>query len=149
MRAVLQRVSRASVTVDEESIAAINGGLLVLLGVAEGDAQEDAERLAKKTAELRIFPDNEGRFNRSILDASGSALVVSQFTLMADTRRGRRPSFTSAARPEVAEPLVNRYAQALKSQGVQVQLGRFGAHMLVSLENDGPVTIILESERAS
>jgi D-aminoacyl-tRNA deacylase len=98
---------------------------------------------------LRIFPDNEGRFNRSILDASGSALVVSQFTLMADTRRGRRPSFTSAARPEVAEPLVNRYAQALKSQGVQVQLGRFGAHMLVSLENDGPVTIILESERAS
>jgi D-aminoacyl-tRNA deacylase len=149
MRAVLQRVASASVTVDGIWIAAIDSGLLILLGVAEGDAPDDAERLAKKTAELRIFPDDEGRFDRSIRDVSGSALVVSQFTLLADTRRGRRPSFTGAARPEVAEPLVSRYAQALKSQGIQVQLGRFGAHMLVSLENDGPVTIILESERAS
>jgi D-tyrosyl-tRNA(Tyr) deacylase len=149
MRAVLQRVSSAAVHVDGDSIATIDLGLLIFLGVAEGDAAEDAERLAKKTAELRIFPDGAGRFDQSLYDVSGSALVVSQFTLLADTRRGRRPSFTSAARPEIAEPLVNRYVQALRHRGVQVQSGRFGAHMVVTLANDGPVTIILESEKAS
>jgi D-tyrosyl-tRNA(Tyr) deacylase len=149
VRAVLQRVLSASVSVDGFSIAEINGGLLVLLGVAEGDASEDAERLAKKTAELRVFPDEQGRFDRSLLDVSGEALVVSQFTLLADTSRGRRPSFTAAARPDVAQPLVDRYMQVLTDQGVRVKSGRFGAHMLVQLENDGPVTIILGSEKAS
>lgn len=146
MRAVLQRVHRASVAVEGERIAEIGVGLLILLGVAEGDEGRDAEWLARKTAELRIFADDEGRFNRSLLDCSGSALVVSQFTLLADTRRGRRPSFVGAARPEEAEPLVKHYVEALRERGVEVHSGRFGAHMLVSLENDGPVTIILESE---
>ena len=149
MRAVLQRVDRAAVAVAGEQIAAIRRGLLVLLGVAEGDRPGDAEWLARKTAELRIFPDEEGRFNRSLLDCSGSALVVSQFTLLADTRRGRRPSFIGAARPEEAERLVGHYSGALRALGLEVQSGRFGAHMLVSLENDGPVTIILESEKKS
>jgi D-tyrosyl-tRNA(Tyr) deacylase len=146
MRAVLQRVDRASVSVDGECVGAIGRGLLVLLGVARGDSQGDAEWLAKKTAELRIFPDDEGRFNRSLVDSAGAALVVSQFTLLADTRRGRRPSFVEAAAPEDAAPLVQSYAEALQRQGVTVQTGRFGAHMLVSLDNNGPVTIILESE---
>jgi D-tyrosyl-tRNA(Tyr) deacylase len=149
MRAVLQRVSRASVAVDGELIAEISSGLLVLLGVAQGDSRADADWLARKTAELRIFADEQGRFNQSLLDCSGAALVVSQFTLLADTRRGRRPSFSEAARPENAAPLVDHYSETLRGQGVWVQLGRFGAHMLVSLENDGPVTIILESERKS
>lgn len=146
MRAVLQRVDRASVSIDGERVGAIASGLLILLGVARGDDHADAEWLAKKTAELRIFPDEQGRFNRSLLDCSGAALVVSQFTLLADTRRGRRPSFVEAAAPQDAEPLVRLYAEALRAQGVEVQTGRFGAHMLVSLENNGPVTIILESE---
>jgi len=149
MRAVLQRVNQASVAVAGERIAAISRGLIVLLGVAEGDTPGDAEWLARKTAEMRIFPDEEGRFNKSLLDCAGSALVVSQFTLLADTRRGRRPSFAGAARPEVAEPLVQHYSVALRDLGLQVRTGRFGAHMLVSLENDGPVTIILESEKKS
>ncbi len=150
MRAVLQRVDRASVSVEssgqDEVIGCIARGLLILLGVARGDSPIDAERLAKKTAELRIFPDDDGRFNRSLLDSGGAALVVSQFTLLADTRRGRRPSFIDAAPPEDAEPLVSGYVEALRALGVDVQTGRFGAHMVVALENNGPVTIVLESE---
>lgn len=146
MRAVIQRVDRASVSVNGAVIGTIAAGLLVLLGIAQGDEERDVERLAKKTAELRIFPDQEGRFNRSLLDSGGAALVVSQFTLLADTRRGRRPSFASAAAPERAEPLVELYSEALRRQGIEVQTGKFGAHMIVSLENNGPVTIILKSE---
>lgn len=146
MRAVLQRVRRASVTVGDEVTGAIAGGLLILLGIALGDDAAAAERLARKTAELRIFADDAGRFNRSLLDSGGEALVVSQFTLLADTRRGRRPSFSVAAPPQQAEPLVRQYEDALRHRGVRVQSGRFGAHMLVALENDGPVTIVLESD---
>jgi D-tyrosyl-tRNA(Tyr) deacylase len=146
MRAVLQRVDHAAVTVEDQRITEIGRGLLILLGVAQGDQRGDAEWLAKKTAELRIFPDEEGRFNRSLLDCSGAALVVSQCTLLADTRRGRRPSFVNAAAPEDAEPLVRHYADALKMQGLDVQTGRFGAHMIVRIDNNGPVTIMLESE---
>jgi D-tyrosyl-tRNA(Tyr) deacylase len=146
MRALLQRVDRASVTADGELLGRIGRGLLILLGVARGDRPADAVQLAKKTAELRIFPDSEGRFNRSLLDCAGEALVVSQFTLLADTRRGRRPSFVDAAPPEEAVPLVDGYVAALRGLGVEVQTGRFGAHMLVNLENNGPVTILLESE---
>jgi D-aminoacyl-tRNA deacylase len=145
MRAVVQRVNHASVKVDGELTGAIGVGLLVLLGIARGDEASDATKLAKKTAELRIFPDEAGRFNRSLLDLGSAVLVVSQFTLLADTRRGRRPSFADAAPPEEAQPLVQHYEQALRDLGVSVQSGRFGAHMLVELENDGPVTILLES----
>ena len=126
-------------------MGAIGCGLAVLLGVARGDAAEDAERLARKTAELRIFPDAAGRFSLSLLDIGGEALVVSQFTLLADTRRGRRPDFTAAAPPEEAEPLVERYVSVLKQMGVPVATGRFGAHMLVEILNDGPVTILLDT----
>lgn len=146
MRTVVQRVDRASVSVDNLIVGEIGPGLLVLLGVARGDGADDAERLARKTAALRIFADENGKFNRSLIDCGGAALVVSQFTLLADTRRGRRPSFTDAAPPEEAEPLVERFAQALREQGVRVATGRFGAQMLVSLANNGPVTIVLESE---
>src|SRR5690606_25904490 len=125
---------------------AIDGGLLVLVGVRDGDDEAMARRLAAKTAELRIFPDEGGRFNRSLLERAGEALVVSQFTLYGDTRKGRRPSFNDAARPEVAEPLVSAYADALRQAGVRVAEGRFGAYMQVSLVNDGPVTLILDSE---
>jgi D-aminoacyl-tRNA deacylase len=145
MRLVLQRVSSASVAVDGETVAEIAGGLLVLVGVREGDDEAEAQRLASKTSEMRIFPDEDGRFNRSLLESGGEALVVSQFTLYADLRKGRRPSFNDAARPELAEPLVEAYAGALESQGVRVARGRFGAHMQVELVNDGPVTIILDS----
>jgi D-tyrosyl-tRNA(Tyr) deacylase len=131
--------------VDGETVGAIEGGLPVLLGIREGDAAADAERLAAKTAELRVFADAEGRFNRSLLETGGSALVVSQFTLYADLRRGRRPSFDAASRPEVAAPLVETFAVALERLGVPVQKGRFGAHMLVESVNDGPVTIILDT----
>ena len=146
MRAVIQRVSRASVTVAGERLAEIEQGLVVLLGVAEGDTAEDVHRLARKTAELRIFSDADGRFNLSLLDVGGEALVVSQFTLLADTRKGRRPSFTRAAPPEEAEPLVEAFAAALRETGVEVGMGRFGARMLVEIHNQGPVTIVLDSE---
>ena len=126
-------------------MGAIGCGLAVLLGVARGDAAEDAERLARKTAELRIFPDAAGRFSLSLLDIGGEALIVSQFTLLADTRRGRRPDFIAAAPPEEAEPLVERYVSVLKQMGVPVATGRFGAHMLVEILNDGPVTILLDT----
>ncbi|HXH21669.1 MAG TPA: D-aminoacyl-tRNA deacylase [Dehalococcoidia bacterium] len=146
MRVVLQRVTSAAVRVGGETVGAIGPGLVAFVGVAEGDAAADARRLATKTAELRIFSDAEGRFNLSLLEAGGEALVISQFTLHADTRRGRRPSFAAAARPEIAEPLVEAYASALEACGVRVARGRFGAHMSVDVFNDGPVTIILDSE---
>ena len=132
-------------TVGEERVADIGRGLVVLLGVAAGDGPEDAAKLARKTAELRIFADAAGRFDLSLLDISGQALVVSQFTLLADTRKGRRPSFTQAAAPDEAEPLVDAFCAALREVGVEVQTGRFGAHMLVEIHNDGPVTIVLDS----
>ena len=147
MKALVQRVLSAQVHVEEELTGAIGPGLLVFLGVEKGDTENEAIYLANRTAHLRIFSDDAGRFNRSLKDELGSALVVSQFTLMADTRRGHRPSFTDAAPPEVAAPLVNRYADALRVEGVEVATGRFGAHMRVSLENDGPVTILLESKK--
>jgi D-tyrosyl-tRNA(Tyr) deacylase len=146
MRLVLQRVSRASVTVDGAVVGEIGRGLLALVGVAETDDAALAQRLAAKTAEMRIFSDAEGKFNLSLLDVGGEALVVSQFTLHADTRKGRRPSFLGAARPEVAEPIVLDYGRGLEELGVRVARGRFGQHMRVELVNDGPVTIIIDSE---
>ncbi len=143
MRAVLQRVSRASVRTEEATLGAIGAGLVVLLGVADGDTAADADRLAGKVARLRIFPADDGRFDRSLLDTGGSALVVSQFTLLASTVKGNRPSFTEAAKPELAEPLVERFCVALRELGLQVETGRFGARMQVELVNDGPVTIVL------
>ncbi len=146
MRAVLQRVSSASVTVEGEMVASIDAGLLVLLGVADGDGPEEARKLAAKAADLRIFPDGEGRFDRSLLDHGGEALVVSQFTLLADVRKGRRPSFVGAAAPEEATKLVDVFVRSLRDAGVATATGRFGANMLVRLENDGPVTIIMDSD---
>jgi len=145
MRAVVQRVSQASVTVGDEVVGAIGHGLLILLGIGVGDSEAEARLLAEKTANLRIFADEEGRFNRSLLDIGGEALVVSQFTLYADTRRGRRPSFSDAAPPEIAAPLVDIFADELRRLGVAVSTGRFGAMMRVALVNDGPVTILLDS----
>jgi D-tyrosyl-tRNA(Tyr) deacylase len=145
LKAVLQRVTRASVAVGGETVAAVGRGLVVLLGAAQGDGPDDARKLAKKTAELRIFPDADGKFNLSLLDVGGEALVVSQFTLLADSRKGRRPSFVGAAPPDEAEPLVEAFAAALADAGVPVATGRFGAKMLVEIHNDGPVTITLDS----
>jgi D-tyrosyl-tRNA(Tyr) deacylase len=144
MRALIQRVSHASVTVDEQIVSKIGKGLLILLGVGHGDGEEQAQFLADKIANLRIFEDEEGKTNLSVLDVKGEALVVSQFTLYADTRKGRRPSFTDAALPEIAEPLVNHFAELLRRYGVPTQSGKFGEHMLVEIHNDGPVTIWLD-----
>ncbi len=144
MRAVLQRVRRGSVQVGEERVADIGRGLVILLGVGPADTEQEARWLAEKCAVLRIFEDDQGKTNLSLQDVGGAALVVSQFTLYADTNKGRRPSFIRAAPPEVAEPLVERFAAVLREQGIPSQLGRFGAHMLVEIENDGPVTIIME-----
>jgi D-aminoacyl-tRNA deacylase len=144
MRALIQRVSKASVTVDGQTISSIGKGLLILLGVGHGDGEEQARFLAEKVANLRIFEDEQGKTNLSVLEVKGEAIVVSQFTLYADTRKGRRPSFTDAALPEVAEPLVSRFVELLCGHGVPSQAGRFGAHMLVEIHNDGPVTIWLE-----
>ena len=121
-------------------------GLLILIGVRQGDDAATAQRLAAKTAELRIFPDDEGWFNRSLIETHGEALVVSQFTLYGDVRKGRRPSFNDAARPELAEPLVEAFAASLEALGVRVARGRFGSHMQVELVNDGPVTLVIDSE---
>lgn len=145
MRVLLQRVSRASVTVDDSPVGAIERGLLLLVGVTEGDDEGDAQYLAGKTATMRIFEDDDGRMNRSLIDVGGRALVVSQFTLYADVRKGRRPSFVHAAKPDVAEPLVEYFAECLGEQGVSVAVGQFGAHMMVDLVNDGPVTIWLDT----
>lgn len=144
MRAVCQRVSEARVRVAGEVVGETGIGLCVLLGVAEGDGDGDADRLAAKIARLRVFPDNEGRFDRSLVDMGGSALVVSQFTLLADTAKGNRPSFSGAAPPEDAEPLYERFCEGLRELGVPVQQGVFGAAMQVELVNDGPVTIVVD-----
>ncbi|RCK73848.1 MAG: D-tyrosyl-tRNA(Tyr) deacylase [Anaerolineae bacterium] len=144
MRLVIQRVRRGSVSVEGKPIAQIRQGLVILVGVGQQDNEDTARFLAEKTAHLRIFEDQDGKMNRSLLDIGGEALVVSQFTLYADTRKGRRPSFTEAALPEQAKPLVDCFADHLQSLGVPTQSGQFGAHMLVSIENDGPVTILLE-----
>ena len=144
MRALLQRVRSSSVSVDDETIASINIGLLILLGIAPTDGNEQIDYLVNKISNLRIFEDTEGNMNLSLLEVKGEAIVVSQFTLYADTRKGRRPSFIKAARPEFAEPLVQRFAEKLNNSGVPCQMGRFGAHMLVEIQNDGPVTIWLE-----
>lgn len=144
MRVLLQRVSRASVVVDGQLISKIGPGLLILVGIGHGDEEPQAEFLAEKVANLRIFEDSQGKTNLSILDRQGEAMVVSQFTLYADARKGRRPSFTDAAPPEVAEPLVERFAALLRSRGVPTQTGKFGAHMEVEIHNDGPVTVWLE-----
>ncbi|BDG59278.1 D-aminoacyl-tRNA deacylase [Caldinitratiruptor microaerophilus] len=153
MRAVVQRVSRARVTVvegqtgSEVPVGEIGPGLVVLLGVRTGDEPAAARYLAEKVAHLRIFEDDAGKMNRSLLDVGGSALVVSQFTLYGDVRRGRRPGFDWAARPEVAEPLYEAFCAELRALGVPVATGRFQAHMRVELVNDGPVTILLDSDR--
>lgn len=147
MRAVVQRVREASVSVDDRIIGEIGIGLAVLVGVTNDDTENDARFLAQKIATLRIFEDADGKFNRSALDVGAGALVISQFTLYADTRRGRRPDFLAAARPEVAEPLIERFVALLREQGLPVQTGQFQARMLVKIFNDGPVTIIVDSRR--
>jgi D-tyrosyl-tRNA(Tyr) deacylase len=144
MKAVVQRVSRAAVRVGEEVAGEIGPGLCVLLGVARPDGAEEAAKLAGKVARLRVF-ERDGRFDVSLLDTGGEALVVSQFTLLADTARGNRPSFTDAAPPELAEPLYEAFCTELRALGVQVETGRFGARMAVELVNDGPVTLVLET----
>jgi len=144
MRAVCQRVSEARVKVDGANVAEIGGGLVVLLGVARGDTDAQASRLATKIGRLRIFEDDAGKFDRSLLDTGGSALVVSQFTLVADTRKGNRPSLGDAAPPDEAERLYERFCDELRALGVLVETGVFGARMAVGLVNDGPVTIVLD-----
>ncbi|MEX0655567.1 MAG: D-aminoacyl-tRNA deacylase [Phycisphaeraceae bacterium] len=146
MRVLLQRVTQGSVSVDGETVGRIGRGYVLLVGVGEGDTEAEADRLAAKLVHLRLFPDEQGRFDRSLLDVAGEALVVSQFTLYGDARKGRRPSFIHAARPEVAEPLVIHFARQLERLGVaRVACGRFGAMMDVVIHNDGPVTLWLDS----
>jgi D-tyrosyl-tRNA(Tyr) deacylase len=145
LRAVVQRVNGARVLVDGETVGEVGAGLCVLLGVADEDDKEAAGRLAHKVAHLRVFENEEGKFDRSLLDVHGSALVVSQFTLIADTSKGNRPSFSHAARPEHAEPLYEAFSGALEDHGLEVARGVFGARMSIELANDGPVTIILEA----
>ena len=144
MRLLIQRVSCASVIVEQKTISQIGNGLLILLGIGHDDGEEQVSFLAEKAANLRIFEDEQGKTNLSILDVKGEAIVVSQFTLYADTRKGRRPSFIDAALPEVASPLVDRFVELLRSHGVPTQTGQFGAHMDVEIHNNGPVTIWLE-----
>lgn len=147
MRAVIQRVNKASVSVDGRCVAETSGGVAVLLGVGREDTAEDARYLAEKTAHLRIFEDADGKMNRSLLDCGGSALVVSQFTLYADCRKGRRPGFSAAATGQEARDLYELYCALLDSLGVAVSRGMFGAHMLVEIYNDGPVTMLLDSKK--
>ena len=145
MRSVIQRVSQASVTVDGEIVGQIGAGLMVLLGVGQGDGPEQVRWMADKLTGLRIFEDDEGKMNLSLADTGGSMLVVSQFTLLGDTRKGKRPSFIAAAPPELAEELYEQFITAVKGRGVGVASGRFRTHMEVALVNDGPVTLIVES----
>jgi D-aminoacyl-tRNA deacylase len=144
MRAVIQRVIKSQVSINKTLTAAIENGLVVLLGIQKGDTGEKADYLAKKIANLRIFGDQDGKMNLSLLDIGGKAIVVSQFTLMANTHKGNRPSFIEAATPEIASPLVEYFIQKLNDFGVDTQSGEFGAHMLVEIHNDGPVTILME-----
>jgi len=146
VRVVVQRVQRASVVVGDATVSDIGPGLVVLLGVAASDSSSECDRLAGKVARLRIFEDDDGRLDRSLVDVAGEAMVVSQFTLVADTRTGTRPSFADAAAPDLAEPLYERFCEALRELGVSVQTGVFGARMEVSLVNDGPVTVVLDIE---
>lgn len=146
MRVVIQRVRRGRVEVAGETVAEIGSGLVILVGVGPEDGEEQAAYLAEKIAHLRIFADDQGKTNLSCLDVGGQAIVVSQFTLYADTRKGRRPSFINAAPPEVAEPLVERFAALLQAEGIPTQTGVFGASMLVEIENDGPVTIVIDRD---
>jgi D-tyrosyl-tRNA(Tyr) deacylase len=144
MKAVLQRVSRGSVTVDGDLIAEISSGLVILIGVGPDDTREHASKLAQKIAQMRIFPDSDGKMNLSVQDIGGSILVVPQFTLYADTRKGNRPAFTKAAPPDIAQPLSEYFANCFTDLGVPTQQGVFGSHMQVEIQNDGPVTILVE-----
>ncbi|WP_454192270.1 D-aminoacyl-tRNA deacylase [Paenibacillus sp. Marseille-Q7038] len=146
MKVIIQRCSSAKVTVDNEIIGQINQGLMLLVGVTHEDEEKDADYLAEKIAGLRIFEDESGKMNYSVLDVQGAILSVSQFTLYADTRKGKRPNFMAAAKPDVAEPLYEYFNEQLRKKGLQVETGKFGAMMDVSLTNDGPVTLILESK---
>ena len=147
MKVLLQRVTRASVSVDGEVVGKIERGLVVFVGVASGDDAEDTRYLAQRTVNLRIFSDVAGKFNLSALDIQGELLVISQFTLLADTRKGRRPSFDEAAPPDRAEELFEQFVAAARASGLKVETGRFQAHMLVEIHNDGPVTILLDSKK--
>ena len=147
MRAVVQRVTEASVEVDGRVAGRCGPGFLVLLGVSVEDREDDAELMAKKIAQLRVFNDDEGKFNRSLEDVRGGVLLISQFTLFGDARKGNRPSFIDAARPEQAAPLYELVAGQLRSRGITVETGEFGAHMMVKLVNDGPVTILLDTKK--
>ena len=146
MRALVQRVSKASVSIEGQVISTIKQGLVVLIGVGKGDSEPDARYLAEKIANLRIFSDEADKFNLSALDIGGEILAVSQFTLLADTRKGRRPSFTDAAPPEEAEALIENFVQLLRAAGLKVETGRFRQNMLVEIHNSGPVTIFIDSE---
>src|SRR5512136_1941332 len=146
MKVLVQRVSRASVTVRGEVVGRIGLGLVGLMGVAQGDTEEDARYLVEKTVNLRVFPDEAGKFNRSLVDVGGGLLLVSQFTLISDTRKGRRPSFMEAAGPAEAEALFNRFVDLARTSGLKVETGQFQQHMLVEIHNDGPVTILLDSK---
>lgn len=148
MRVVLQRSKAAQVTVNGETVGRIDHGLVLLVGIADGDTEEDARYVADKIAGLRIFEDDQGKMNHSVLETGGQVLSISQFTLYGDCRKGRRPNFMAAARPELAEPLYERFNGMLREAGLHVETGRFGAMMDVSLVNDGPVTLIVESKQA-
>lgn len=147
MRAVVQRVTESSVTVDGNVIGSIGAGLLVLLGVATGDTEDDADVMAQKVTGLRCFPDDEGKINRSVIDTGGGILAISQFTLLGDCRKGRRPSFIHAAHPELAIPLYERFVAQVRGKDVRVETGEFGAHMDVRLINDGPVTLLIDTKK--
>jgi len=146
VRAVVQRVSKASVTIAQQEVGKIDQGLVILLGIHEKDTQDDVDYLVKKIAQMRIFEDEQGKMNRSVEDVEGQILSVSQFTLFADTKKGNRPSFISAARPETAIPLYEAFNEGIRNRGITVATGQFGADMAVSLINDGPVTIIIDSQ---
>ena len=147
MRAVIQRVNKSSVTVDGETVGKIGPGLMVLIGVEEGDTEKDAEYIAEKTATLRIFEDDQDKMNLSVIDVGGEILAVSQFTLLADARKGRRPGFTKAAHPETADLLYRKTIDHMKGMGIHVEEGVFRTHMVVDISNDGPVTILLDSRK--
>ena len=146
MRVLIQRVSKASVSVGEEALSEIGGGMVLLVGIGRSDTEKDATFVAQKCVHLRIFEDDGGKMNRSLLDVGGEVLAISQFTLYADIRKGRRPSFTRAAPPEQASPLFDIFVERLRENGVTVRTGAFGAHMLVEIHNDGPVTLMVSTD---